>query len=81
MCPGLAVSTNSWETQEGAETCLPNQFISFPGSLTGALQTLINTTPIEETLFAEAVRGSCRISVSGLWHSIPLVPLGKQKSC
>ena len=39
-----------------------------PGTPTGALEILLNITPIEEFLLAEAVRGSYRITVSGLWH-------------
>ena len=41
---------------------------AFPGTRTGALEILLNITPIEEFRFAEAVRGSYRITVSGLWH-------------
>ena len=46
----------------------------------GALEILLNITPIEEFLLAEAVRGSCRINVSGLCMSAQLVPLGKRKA-
>ena len=41
---------------------------AFPGTATGALEILLNITPIEEFVLAEAVRGLYRISVSGLWH-------------
>ena len=41
---------------------------AFPGTPTGALEILLNITLIEKFLLAEAVRGSYRISVSGLWH-------------
>ena len=41
---------------------------AFPGTPTGALKILLNITPIEEFVLAEAVRGSYRITVSGLWH-------------
>ena len=41
---------------------------AFPGTPSGALEILLNITPIEEFLLAEAVRGSYRITVSGLWH-------------
>ena len=40
---------------------------AFPGTPTGALEILLDMTPIEEFLLAEAVRGSYRITVSGLW--------------
>ena len=38
-------------------------FLSTP---TGALEILLNITPIEEFLLAETVRGSFRITVGGL---------------
>ena len=41
---------------------------AFPGTPTGVLEILLNITPIEEFLFAEAERGSYRNAVSGLWH-------------
>ena len=53
---------------------------AFPGTLTGALEILLNITPIEEILLAEAVRGSYRITVSGLWHINRVVPSGKRKT-
>ena len=53
---------------------------AFPGTPTGALEILLNITPIEEFLLAEAVRGSYRISVSGLWHVNPIGSFGKTKS-
>ena len=53
---------------------------AFPGTPTGALEILLNITPIEEFLLAEAVRGSCRITVSGLWHVNPIGSFGKTKS-
>ena len=53
---------------------------AFPGTLTGALKFLLNITPIEEFLLAEAVRGSYRITVSGLWHVNPIGSFGKTKS-
>ena len=58
----------SEETHKGAENCLPDDFISFSCTPTGALEILLFITPIEEFLLAEAVRGSYRITVSGLWH-------------
>ena len=53
---------------------------AFPGTPTSALEILLNTTPIEEFLLAEAVRGSYRITVSGLWHVNPIGSFGKTKS-
>ena len=53
---------------------------TFPGTSTGALEILLNITPIEELLFAEAVRGSYRITVSGLWHVNPIGSFRKTKS-
>ena len=42
---------------------------AFPGTPTGALEMLLNITPIDEFILAEAVRGSIRISRAGLWPS------------
>ena len=53
---------------------------AFPGTPIGALEILLNITPIEEFLLAEAVRGSYRITVSGLWHVNPIGFFGKTKS-
>ena len=53
---------------------------AFPGNPTGALEILLNITPIEEFLLAEAVRGSYRITVNGLWHVNPIGSFGKTKS-
>ena len=53
---------------------------AFPGTPTGALEILLNITPIEEFLLAEAVRGSYRITASGLWHVNPIGSFGKTKS-
>ena len=53
---------------------------AFPGTPTGALEILLNIKPIEEFLLAEAVRGSYRITVSGLWHVNPIGSFGKTKS-
>ena len=70
----------SEETHKGTETCLLMISSAFPGTLTGALEILLNITPIEEFLLAEAVRGSYRISVSGNWHAKPVGSFGKTKS-
>ena len=43
-----------------------------PGTPTGALEILLNITPIEEFLLAEAVRGSYIITASGLQHFNPV---------
>ena len=53
---------------------------AFPGTPTGALEILLNITPIEEFVLAEAVRGSYRISVSGPLHAKPVGSFGKTKS-
>ena len=53
---------------------------AFPGTPSGALEILLNITPIEEFLLAEAVRGSYRITVSGLWYVNPVGSSGKTKS-
>ena len=53
---------------------------AFPGTSTGALEILLNITPTEKFLLAEAVRGSYRITVSGLWHVNPVGSFGKTKS-
>ena len=55
--------------------------LAFPGIPTGALEILLNITPLEEFFLAEAVRGSYKITVSRLWHmSTELVSLGKRKA-
>ena len=53
---------------------------AFPGTPTGAMEILINITPIEEFLLDEAVRGSYRITLSELWHVKPVGAFGKTKS-
>ena len=50
------------------------------GTPTGVLEILRNITPIKEFLFVEAVRGSYRITVSGLWHVNPVGSFEKTKS-
>ena len=52
---------------------------AFLGTPTGALEILLNITSIEEFSLAEAVRGSYRITVSGLWHVNPVGSFGKTK--
>ena len=68
---------SSEETHKDAETCLRDDFVSIP---TSALELLLNITPIEEFLLAEAVRGSYRITVSGLWHVNRVGSFEKTKS-
>ena len=41
---------------------------AFHGTFAGALEILVNITPVEEFLLTEAVQESYRITVSGLWH-------------
>ena len=53
---------------------------AFLGTPTGALEILLSITPIEEFLLAEAVRGSYRITVGGLWHVNPVGSLGKNET-
>ena len=53
---------------------------AFTGTPTGALEILPNITPIEEFLLAEAVQGSYRITVSGLWNVNRVCSFGKTKS-
>ena len=53
---------------------------AFPGTPTAALKILLITTPTKEFLLAEAVRGSYRITVSGLWHVNRVGSFGKTKS-
>ena len=53
---------------------------AFPATPTGALEILLNITTIEEFLLAEAVRGSYKITVSGLWHVNQVGSFGKTKS-
>ena len=53
---------------------------TFPGTPTGALEILLNITPIEELLLAEAVRGSYKITASGLWHVNQVGSYRKTKS-
>ena len=54
--------------------------LAFPSTPTGALEILLNITPIEEFLLAQAMRGLHRISVSGLWHTNLVGSFGKIKS-
>ena len=83
VCPGLPVSTKKYLERKLTKvqrlSCLMISS-AFPGTPTGALKILLNKTPIEEFLLAEAVRRSYKITVSGLWHVNPIGSLGKTKS-
>ena len=52
---------------------------AFPGTPTGALKILLNKTPIEEFLMADAGRGHTESLLVGSRMSTQLVPLGKRK--
>ena len=52
----------------------------FPSTPTDALEILLNITPIEEFLLAEAVWGSYRITVGGLWLVNRVGSFAKTKS-
>ena len=54
--------------------------LAFHGTPTGALEVLLNITPIQEFLLVETVRESYRITVCGLWHINPVGSSGKMKS-
>ena len=72
---------SSEETHKGAETCLPDDFISFSWHLYWCSRNFAqHNSHLEELLLAEAVRGSYRITVSGLWHVNPIGSFGKTKS-
>ena len=84
VCPGRAGGLNKKYlvrklTKVQRLACLAISS-AFPGTPTGALEILLNITPIEEFLLAEAVRGSYRISVSGLRHVNRVGCFGKTKS-
>ena len=71
----------SEETHKGAETCLLDDFISFSWHLYWCSRNFAqHNSHLEEFLLAEAVRGSYRITVSGLWHVNPIGSFGKTKS-
>ena len=54
--------------------------LTFPNTPTGALEILLNISPIEEFLLAKTVRGLYRITVSRLWHANSVGSFGKTKS-
>ena len=73
-------NVSSDKTRKGAETCLPDDFISFSWHpYWCALEILLNITSIEEFLLAEAERGSYRITVGGLWQVNRVGSFGKTK--
>ena len=54
---------------------------AFTGTSTGCSRNFAqHNSHLEEFLLAEAVRGSYRITVSGLWHVNPIGSFGKTKS-
>ena len=53
---------------------------AFPDTPTGGLEILLNITPIEEFLLAEAVRGSYGITVGGVWLVNRVGSFAKTKS-
>ena len=72
---------SSEETHKGAETCLPDDFISFSWHLYWCSGNFAqHNSHLEEFLLAEAMRGSYRIMLVGSGMSTQLVPLGKQKA-
>ena len=52
----------------------------FLNTPTGALEILLNITPIDEFLLAKAVRGLYRITLSRLWHANSVGSFEKTKS-
>ena len=83
FCPGRAISAKSILVRKLTKAprfaCLVI-LSDFPGTPTGALKILLNITPIEKFLWAEAVRGLYRFTVSGLWHVNRVGFFGKTKS-
>ena len=65
------------KVQRLASLMISSAFLGIP---TGVLEILLNITPIEEFLLAEAVQGSYRISVSGLWYVNRVGSFEKTKS-
>ena len=54
--------------------------LGFPSTPIGALEILLNITPIAESLLAEAVRKSYTITVNGLYHVNGVGSNGKTNS-
>ena len=50
---------------------------AFPGTSAGSPEILLITTPIEEFLLSDAVRGLYRITICGLWFVNPVGSFGK----
>ena len=82
LCPGLAVSkkVSSEEAHKGAETCLPDDFINFSWHPYWCSGNLLNITPIEEFLLAEAVRDHTESLLVESGMSTKLVPLEKRNA-
>ena len=53
---------------------------AFPGTPTGALEILLNITPIEEFLLLRHCEGHTKSLLVGSAMSTELIPLGKQKA-
>ena len=66
--------------RKGAETWLLDDFISFSRHPYRCSGNIAQHNSIEEFPLTEAVRGSYRITVSGLWHVNPIGSFGKTKS-
>ena len=72
---------SSEETHKGAETCLPDDFISFSWLSTGAPEILLNITPILRNFYwLRQCEGHTESLLVGSGMSTQLVPLGKQKA-
>ena len=69
-----------WKLTKVQSLACPMISSAFPVTPTGAVEILLNITPIEECLLAEAMRGSYRITVSGLLHVNRIGSFGKTKS-
>ena len=81
VCPGLAVSPKSIceLTKVQRLACLMISS-AFPGTPTGALEILLNITPIEEFLWLRQCEGNIELLLMGSGMSTQLVPLGKRKA-
>ena len=70
------------KTHKGAETCLPDDFISFSWLSSGAPELLLNITPILRNFYwLRQCEGHTESLLVGSGMSTQLVPLGKQKAC
>ena len=72
---------SSKETHKGAETCLPDDFISFSWQPYWCTRNIAqHNSHWGIFLLVEAVGGFYRIAVSGLWHVNRVGSFGKTKS-